>query len=25
MGQRMLATDTGETAMLEARLIELNG
>jgi type VI secretion system protein ImpE len=25
MGQRMLATDSGETAILEARLIELNG
>jgi type VI secretion system protein ImpE len=25
MGQRMLATDVGETAILEARLIELNG
>jgi type VI secretion system protein ImpE len=25
MGQRMLATDVGETAILEARVIELNG
>jgi type VI secretion system protein ImpE len=25
MGQRMFATDTGETALLEARVIELNG
>jgi type VI secretion system protein ImpE len=25
MGQRMLTTDSGETAILEARLIELNG
>jgi type VI secretion system protein ImpE len=25
LGQRMLATDAGETAILEARLIELNG
>jgi type VI secretion system protein ImpE len=25
MGQRMFATDAGETALLEARLIELNG